>query len=239
MFKRKRPSHLLRFPFDWEYSAMFEKERMFLHFQNFRSAVFSFFTTNFHLFFPTMPFETPIFLAYELSGKESRHYILLRVIMRSTGCAVQYWGITLSCFPRCKTMRSDRQHVSNAMTGTRYILFGCAIVLLLSSSTTAMARSLPQTFNGHDECAWWYHAIHERQNNVSLVSLSMKVGIELSLLTARRQCSPSLEAMLPERCVPFSTGFSVHVWCWVEEKDWGNQSNVYHTVHFWNSGTST
>ena len=80
---------------------MFEKERMFLHFQrfqNFRSAVFSFFATNFHLFFPTMPFETPIFLAYELSGKESRHYILLRVIMRSTGCAVQYWGITLNYF---------------------------------------------------------------------------------------------------------------------------------------------
>ena len=79
-FKRKRPSHLLRFPLDLEYSAMFEKERMFLHFQrfqNFRTAVFSFFATNFHLFFPTMPFETPIFLAYELSGKESRHYILL------------------------------------------------------------------------------------------------------------------------------------------------------------------
>ena len=59
---------------------------MFLHFQrfqNFRSAVFSFFAPNFHLFFPTMPFETPIFLAYELSGKESRDYILLRVIMRS------------------------------------------------------------------------------------------------------------------------------------------------------------
>ena len=71
---------------------------MFLHFQrfqNFRSAVFSFFATNFHLFFPTMPFETPLFLAYELSGKESRYYILLRVIMRSTGYAVQYWGITL------------------------------------------------------------------------------------------------------------------------------------------------
>ena len=46
--------------------------------------------TNFHLFFPTMPFETPIFFACELSGKESRHYSLLRVIMRSTGCAVQY-----------------------------------------------------------------------------------------------------------------------------------------------------
>ena len=43
-----------------------------------------------------MPFETPIFLAYELSSKESRHYILLRDIMRSTGCAVQYWGITLT-----------------------------------------------------------------------------------------------------------------------------------------------
>ena len=97
-FKRKRPSHLLRFPVDWEYSAMFEKERMFLHsqrFQNFRSAVFSFFATNFHLFFPTMPFETPIFLAYKLSGKESRHYILLHVIMGNTGCAVQYWGTTL------------------------------------------------------------------------------------------------------------------------------------------------
>ena len=101
-FKRKRPSHLLRFPLDWEYSAMFEKERMFLHFQrfqNFRSAFFSFFATNFHLFFQTMPFETPIFLAYGLSGKETRHYILLCVIMRSTGCAVQYWGITLSDFP--------------------------------------------------------------------------------------------------------------------------------------------
>ena len=46
--------------------------------------------TNVHLFFPTMPFETPIFLACELSGKESRHYSLLRDIMRSTGCAVQY-----------------------------------------------------------------------------------------------------------------------------------------------------
>ena len=91
--------HLLRFPLDWEYSAMFEKERIFLHFQrfqNFRSAVFSFVATNFHLFFLTMPFETPIFLAYELSGKESHHYILLHVIMRSTGCALQYWGITLS-----------------------------------------------------------------------------------------------------------------------------------------------
>ena len=30
-----------------------------------------------------MPFETPIFRAYELSGKESRYYILLRVIMRA------------------------------------------------------------------------------------------------------------------------------------------------------------
>ena len=72
---------------------MFEKERMFLRFQrfqNFRSAVFSFFATNFHLFFPTMHFETPIFLACELSGKESRHYILFGDIMRSTGCAVQY-----------------------------------------------------------------------------------------------------------------------------------------------------
>ena len=79
-FKRKAPSHLLRFPLDWEYSAMFEKERMFFHFerfQNFCSAVFSFFATNFHLFFPTMPFETPIFLAYELSVTESRHYILV------------------------------------------------------------------------------------------------------------------------------------------------------------------
>ena len=59
---------------------MFEKERMFFHFerfQSFRSAVFSFFATNFHLFFPTMPFETPIFLAYELSVKESRHYIFV------------------------------------------------------------------------------------------------------------------------------------------------------------------
>ena len=26
-FKRKGPSHVLRFPLDWEYSAMFEKER--------------------------------------------------------------------------------------------------------------------------------------------------------------------------------------------------------------------
>ena len=86
-------SHLLRFPPDWEYSAMFEKERMFLHFQrfkNFRSAVFSFFATNFHLFFPTMPFETPIFLACELSGRESRYYILLRVIMRTARCALQF-----------------------------------------------------------------------------------------------------------------------------------------------------
>ena len=72
---------------------------MFLHFQrfqNFRSAVFSFFATNFHLFSPTMPFETPILLACELSGKESRHYILLLVIVRSRGCPVQYWGITLN-----------------------------------------------------------------------------------------------------------------------------------------------
>ena len=66
---------------------MFEKERMFLHFQrfqHFRSAVFSFFVTNFHLFFPTMPFQTPIFLAWELSGKESRHYIFCVLL-----CAVQ------------------------------------------------------------------------------------------------------------------------------------------------------
>ena len=62
----------------------------------------------------------------------------------------------LGCFPGCKRVRSDRQHVSNAMTETRYVLFGCAIVLLLSSSTTTMARSLPQTFNGHNEYAWWY-----------------------------------------------------------------------------------
>ena len=85
-FKRKGPSHLLRFALDSEYSATFEKERMFLHlqrFQNFRSAVFSFFATNFHLFCPTMSFETPIFLACELSGKESRHYICVLL------CAVQ------------------------------------------------------------------------------------------------------------------------------------------------------
>ena len=66
---------------------------------------------------------------------------------------ILFWH--LRCFPGCKITRSDR-HVSNAMTETRCILFGCAIVLLLSGSTTAMARSLPQTFNGHDECAWWY-----------------------------------------------------------------------------------
>ena len=63
---------------------------------------------------------------------------------------ILFWH--LRCFPGCKITRSDRQHVSNAMTETRCILFGCAIVLLLSSSKTAM----PQTFNGHDECAWWY-----------------------------------------------------------------------------------
>ena len=54
-------------------------------------------------------------------------------------------------------------------------------------------------------------ALHEGQHNVSLASLSIKVGMQLSLLTARWQCWPSLEAMLRERCVPFSTGFSVNV----------------------------
>ena len=41
-----------------------KKGRMFLHFQSFqhfRSAFFSFFATNFHLFFPTMPFQNPHF----------------------------------------------------------------------------------------------------------------------------------------------------------------------------------
>ena len=50
------------------------KQRLFLHFQrfqNFRSAVLSFFATNFHLFFPTMPFETPIFLACELPARKA------------------------------------------------------------------------------------------------------------------------------------------------------------------------
>ena len=92
---------------------MFEKERMFLHFQqfqNFRSAVFSFFATKFHLFFPTMPSETPIFLAYELFGRESRHDILLLVIMRSIGCAVQYWGITLMEY--CDIVRSNADSTS-------------------------------------------------------------------------------------------------------------------------------
>ena len=63
-FKRKGPLHLLRFPLDWEYSAMFEKERMFLHFQrfqNFHSAVMSFFATNFHLFFPNHAFRNAHF----------------------------------------------------------------------------------------------------------------------------------------------------------------------------------
>ena len=101
-------------------------------------------------------------------------------------------------------MRSDRQHVSNAMTETRCILFGCAIVLLLYSSTTAM----PQTFtSAHDDT----QTLHERQNNVSLASLSIKVGMQLSLLTARWQCWLSLEAMLRERCVPFTSGFPVDV----------------------------
>ena len=63
-FKRKRPSHLFKFLLDREYSAMFEKERMFLlfqRFQNFRSAVFSFFVTNFHLFFPNQAFRNAHF----------------------------------------------------------------------------------------------------------------------------------------------------------------------------------
>ena len=59
-----------------------KKGRMFLHFQRFqrfRSAFFSFFATNFHLFFPTMSFQTAFFLACALSVKESRHYILLPI----------------------------------------------------------------------------------------------------------------------------------------------------------------
>ena len=78
------------------------------------------------------------------------------------------------------------------------------------------------------------HTLHERQNNVSLASLSIKMGMQLRLLTARWQCWPSLEAMLRERCVPFTSDFSVDVWCCVEAKDWGNQSDVYHKVHFCN-----
>ena len=73
---------------------MFEKERMFLHFQrfqNFRSAVFSFFATNFHLFFPTMPFETPIFLAYELSirqGKPPLYFVACYYAQYRMRCAI-------------------------------------------------------------------------------------------------------------------------------------------------------
>ena len=89
--------------------------------------------------------------------------------------------------------------------------------------------------SAHDDT----HTLPERQNNVSQASLSIKVGMQLSLLTTRWQCWPSLEAMLHERCVPFSTGFSVDVWFCVEEKNWGNQSDVYHTVHFCNSRKST
>ena len=55
------------------------------------------------------------------------------------------------------------------------------------------------------------YALHGRQNNVSLASLSIKVGMQLSLLKARWQCWLSLEAMLRERCVPFTSGFSVGV----------------------------
>ena len=64
-FKRKGRSHLLRFPLIENVPPCSRKKgRMFLHFQqfqHFRSAVFSFFATNFHLFFPTMPFQAPVF----------------------------------------------------------------------------------------------------------------------------------------------------------------------------------
>ena len=64
-----------------------KKGWMFLHFQrfqHFRSVFFSFFATNFHLFFLTMPFQTPIFLACELSAEKAA-IIFCCVLL----CAVQ------------------------------------------------------------------------------------------------------------------------------------------------------
>ena len=71
--KRKGPSHLLRFPLIENVPTYSRKKgRMFLHFQrfqHFRSAVFSFFATNFHLFFPNHAFPNAhFFFACELSG---------------------------------------------------------------------------------------------------------------------------------------------------------------------------
>ena len=65
--------------------------------QHFRSAFFSFLATTFQLFFPTMPFQNNHFS--RVQGKTRKAAITfcwqLCVIIRSTGCAVQYWGTTL------------------------------------------------------------------------------------------------------------------------------------------------
>ena len=126
----------------------------FQRFQNFRSAVFSFFATNFHLFFPTMPFEMPIFLACELSGKESRHYILLRVIMRSTGGAVQYWGITLN---NCLWNYNKRIFVSSATRSACVKILGSHACTKNQQIVTSVLVSTPWTSRRHHYVHWNHH----------------------------------------------------------------------------------
>ena len=59
------------------------RKKHFRQFYHFHSALFSFLSTNFSE--PCLS-ETPIFLAWEISGKESRHYVLLPIMC----CYAQY-----------------------------------------------------------------------------------------------------------------------------------------------------
>ena len=102
-FKRKGLSHLLRFPLDGEYPAMFEKQRTDLFALSTISTLsLSFLFLLCHKFPPLFPNHAfpkcPFFLRASFPARKATIIFCcqLRVIMRSTGCAVQYWGVTLS-----------------------------------------------------------------------------------------------------------------------------------------------
>ena len=80
-FKRKGPLHLLRFPLDWEYSAMFEKERTGVFaLLTISTLSLSFLFLLCHKFpplFPNHAFPNAHFSRVRAFRRESRHYILL------------------------------------------------------------------------------------------------------------------------------------------------------------------
>ena len=136
-FKRKEPSHLFNYTSPVTGNLHFEKERTDV----FALSTISIFSLSFlflpcHKFPPLLPnhafTKRQFFSRVSFSARKAANLFScqLRVIMRSTGCAVQYWGITLKAI-----IGSDLRHPS--------LVSLCAVSILHVSGVWPLSNCVP------------------------------------------------------------------------------------------------